>query len=130
MGLCPGVYNGPQSVEESVNVAESAFYFLEAAIANNRAKYTRSYAHWGVTAISAEEWSGILSDWATLQGKLETSQWAETLNHLKFLDEDARKDFLIDVEGNRVGLVNMIGELSDWLRIRLEIHPVVSVLGI
>jgi hypothetical protein len=129
MGLCPGPYDGVRSIEECINVAESAFGFLEPAITSNCPKYS-GYAHYGVTAISKEDWSRILDEWESLRKTLEVSRGFEVLRHLRFLDKDAKKDFLSNVERNRMRLVRMIGELSDWLRIQLATHPVATVLGI
>jgi hypothetical protein len=129
MGLCPGPYDGTRSIEESINVAESAFYFLEPAISSNCANYT-GYAHYGVTTILREDWYRILDDWESLRARLEASRGLEVLLHLHFLHRDAKKDFLSNVERNRIRLVRMIGELSDWLRIRLDTHAAVSILGI
>jgi hypothetical protein len=129
MGLCPGMYEGARSTEASVNVAESAFGFLEPAIKRHCPKYA-NYGHYGVTVISREQWSSIMEDWESLREKVQASQGLEILGYLLFLDKYAKKEFTADIETNRDGLANMIAQLNDWLRKTLETHPVVSILGI
>jgi hypothetical protein len=129
MGLSPGPYSGPRSIEASVNLAESTFYFLEGSIANNHSKYS-GYAHWGVTSIPSEDWFKILGDWQVLREKLDASENGEVFHHLSFFDDDARNDFLSNADSNRLALIRTIDDLSDWLRTQLEEHSVVTVLGI
>jgi hypothetical protein len=72
IGLASGSYQGVKSINEATYITEEAFWFLEPSIKERCARYS-NYSHWGHTAISREEWLGILDDWDALSRDLDVA---------------------------------------------------------
>jgi len=130
MGLCPGTYEGVKSLEEALFVAEAAFGPLEDVIRTHSPAYAKPDAHYGVTPISRAEWLRVIDDWQAIRLHLQSGGdlnekaiwWFTTGCHPERsaagLDQDAQ------------GLIGLIEELSNWLRVSLQTYDQVCVLGI
>lgn len=129
IGLAPGVYQGAKSIDEATHITEEAFWFLEPGVREHCARYT-SDAHYGVTAISREEWSGILDEWESLRTTLDVAVLSTDLGILRRVPGYTRREFIRDLARNRSKLSKLIRELSRVIRSELENHTEISVLGI
>ncbi len=130
MDLLPGRYTGAESFYHTIRVHEDVFWFLEPALKRHSAQYSRPYSHWGVTAISREEWGKILDEWEDLARLLETAVIPLELNVLRDVPKYARREFIRSLARNGRKLSRLIGRLAIWIRAELKTHEEVSILGI
>ena len=130
MGLCPGIYEGVESIVAAIYIAEGPFWFLEKGIKRHCILYAQPYAHYGDTRISREEWTQILGEWDKLRKDLDAASLTTDLPILRLVMKDIRKAFVRDFKRNCAGLSKLIGQLSEWVRNELVAHEYISVLGI
>jgi hypothetical protein len=129
LGLCPGTYRGRESHEAAIHIAEASFCFLEPGIRRHCPRYA-GYAHWGVTAISREEWFKILDEWEQLKQGLDVATLTTDLQILRAIMKNARREFIRDFDRNRAKLSKMIAQLVPWMRTELIEYEHITVLGI
>jgi len=129
LGLCSGLYRGTESLSNAINIAEDTFWFLEPGIKKNCPRYS-SMSHYGLTAISREEWFSILDEWDRLRDELVIASLTTDIPTLRSVPRYARREFVSDFPRNCAKLAKMIGQLSMWMRIELQLNEHVSVLGI
>jgi hypothetical protein len=129
MGLYPGLYRADQPWEGRVFIAEDTFWFLEPGIKKHCTGCAR-YDHYGVTAITREEWLMILAEWEQLRADLDAALLTTDLVILRQVMKETRRLFVSEFNRNKVKLAKMIGELIVWLSAELVSHNQVSVLGI
>ena len=129
MGLCPGKVRGNET-HDSIYITELAFSFLEPTIRRHSVGYARSYSHWGITEISRPEWCSIIQDWEILKTNIGAAgtvhEFARVCSMSKGLEDEFEEAF----EVNKSGLLDMVNELMNWLRLMLIAHDQVSVVGI
>ena len=130
MGLCPGAFTGKESLQSTVYVAESAFSFLEPSIRKHSPAFARAYSHWGVTEILRPEWQNIIQDWERVRGNLAAAKTAQDLGSFCVIPRELENEFEERFEAGKTGLLNLLDQLIDWLRVTLSTHDQVSVLGI
>jgi hypothetical protein len=129
IGLCPGLYQRSQPWESRVYIAEDPFWFLEPGIKKHCARYA-GFAHWGVTAVSRDEWRMILVEWEQLREELDAAALTTDIEVLRDVMKETRGLFVRDFSRNKAKLSKMIGELIGWMRAELIDHDHVSILGI
>jgi hypothetical protein len=130
MGLLPGIYHDMAPRRERMSIAEDAFFFLEPAIRIHCPAYS-PYAHYGVTAVSREQWENILVEWDQLPAKMKTAIRTKDMRTLhKMIPKHLRKPFMRDRHDNCFKLSKLIAATSLWIRTELSEHEVISILGI
>jgi hypothetical protein len=127
MGLCP--CQAMHSNDDTVGIAEDSFWFLEHGIKKHCARYT-SMAHYGVTAISREEWLVIFNEWGRLRVDLDRALLTTDLVVLRSVAKHARREFVMDFARNKGKLSKLIGQVAAWIRAELIYHEHISILGI
>jgi hypothetical protein len=130
MGLCPGEYQGKDSSSRSVFIAEAAFGPLEEAIRRHAPAYARPYAHYGVTAISRDEWLRIIEEWDAERIRLQFGSPLGEKAIWWFTVGCEPQGSSPDLDENKQSLIALIQALSEWLRTTLEKYDQVCILGI
>jgi hypothetical protein len=95
MGLCPGICHVNQSRESRVFIAEDPVWFLEHGVKKHCVRYTR-YAHYGVTAVTRDEWLLILAEWERVRPELIVASLTTDLISLRLVGRETRRLFIRD----------------------------------
>ena len=130
MELSPCDANNGEMIEsKSIFVSEAAFGFLEPSVEKYCSEYG-TYAHWGTTRVSSEEWGFILEDWRLLAEELEHAVKPEEFTRAHFVVLDVKRDFQKDFNSSKKALGLFINQLSAWIKQALEYCTVIVITGI
>ena len=106
---------------------EEAFGFVRPAIERLCPKYD----YYAYTAIEAALWHSIVLEWEDLAAFLATSpRDAALAARLNFPFPDTEGRFFERREESVARLQAMLGELMAWVRVELEEHSVITLLGL
>jgi len=125
----PGVYADEHWRPGSVFVREEFWADLERIVHRREPGYG-DWGHYGVTPITAANWSGILADFDDLAIKLKSADREEAVALLPSL---LREYEPFQGPGRRAVALRyamLARDLSKWVRRTLETHDTATILGI
>lgn len=129
MGFLPGRWEGAESISMATWISEDAFWLLEPGIRKHCGRYS-GYAHYGHTAISREEWAGILIEWGKLADTTGSAVLPIQIAEMRAVPKHVKREFLLDFKRNCAKLSWLIQRLTAILRNELAEHEQITVLGI
>jgi hypothetical protein len=122
----PGAYKGSCWNETSVFLSEDSYNLIEPAFEGRIVDYD----HYSFMAVPRATWSDIINDLEALSEKLATSaDLKEVESSCGFIGSDIEESLTTDFLKERTAIIQMIGDLKDWLKISLESHEIITVLG-
>jgi hypothetical protein len=110
-------------------VDEDAFGPLEESIGRHFPKYL-NFGHWGATSIPRDAWLRVLDDWGALKLSLLNGNSFGQTAPARFSLNEVREIAQERLAANVCGLVQLIEELSEWVRQALSTYDHVSIHGI
>lgn len=129
MDLLPGPYRGLESYDQRIRIHEDAFWPLEPAIRRFCDRYVPD-SHYGVTAISRDQWIAILAEWERLADLADHAVLPIEIAQLRALSVHLRREFFRDFRRNCAKLSRLIRRLTAQLRDVLQSYDEISILGI
>jgi hypothetical protein len=125
--LLPGTYSNKCWNENSLFFEEEIFGYLENIIS----RHVPSYDHYAFTQIDKEAWGKIVSDFKSLESKLDQSLSLEDLHtDVGFLFLGSEASFAENFQENKTDLGGVLNEVSIWLTKEASQHGCVTVLGL
>ena len=130
MGLCPGKYCGKPSRDRAIFISENTFKCIEPTIKECSAHFSRPYSHWGVTEISADEWSEMIPKLRALKEEAKRASGPEELLKTLSRSGSSESELELYLEMNRNELCGLIDQLLPWIEKTLHEDYSISILGI
>jgi hypothetical protein len=125
--LLPGAYSNKCWNENSLFFEEEVFGYLENIIS----RHVPSYDHYAFTQIDKEAWDKIVSDFKSLESKLDQLHSVDDLAvDVGFLFNGSETRFTEDFQENKVALGRLLSEVSVWILKEASKHGCVTVLGL
>ncbi len=89
------------------------------------------YDHYDFTEISNEHWLAIVNDFDQLRSLLpSTTSISQLDNHICFLFDDTEEQFAKDFQANKDALSQLLSDFSAWIRLKINVHDSLTILGI
>lgn len=125
--LLPGVFTGKVWSKNSVYLSEESFGYIEPVFEELMADFNR----FAFTEVVSDVLPELVAKLRRLADFLTKVKGTDELNgRIGFVYAETEALFALDFSSNRQALVDMIGELCDWLEKQAGEQDAISVLGL
>ncbi|UTW54392.1 hypothetical protein [Kordiimonas sp. SCSIO 12610] len=125
--LSLGRYSGNHWAPSSLYFAEEIFGFIEPIFE----KHIQNYNHYGINNPGVNEWNKITSALSELANFLRSVRdFEEVLGHIGFMFGDVRDYFQRHFNTCQRDLIQLIGDVIEWVNTNLPHHRYIAILGI
>lgn len=125
--LSLGRYSGEHWASTSLYFDEEVFGLIEPIFE----KHVQGYDHFGMNDAGVNEWDKIISELHELESFLQSVKtFEEVLGRVGFVFGDTRDYFQRHFDACLCDLIQLIGDLIEWVKANLPDHRYIAILGI